>query len=297
MLSVLIPVYNYNVTDLVNEIHKQLVASNIDFEIICLDDKSKKDIIDSNLKIETLSNTNYRLSKRNNGIAVNRQMLVDQAIYDWIILIDADVELKNKWFITNYLEVLDKGYDFIFGGFDYKKTSPKKSHLLRWKYGKKYEAILANSRNSNPYKVTIAANMLARKVHYMKLNLDSLGNNYAMDYLFGALLKEHNEKVLHINNQVYHLGIEDSASYLRKKELAVETLLQLYHSKKIKQHSNSLLKLFILLKKTKMNYLPSLWFSVFNNSMRKNLTGNNPYLLVLQVYKMSYMCYLDLNKN
>jgi hypothetical protein len=296
MLSVLIPVYNFNVTELVKELHKQLVASNIDFEIICLDDKSKKHIIDSNLKIETLSNTSYKLSNSNNGIAVNRQMLVDLANYDWIILIDADVELKDDQFISNYLEVLDKGYNFIFGGFEYKNKAPKKSHLLRWKYGKKYEAILASSRNSNPYKVTIAANMLARKAYYMNLNLDFLGNNYAMDYLFGALLKEHNEKVLHINNQVYHLGIEDSVSYLRKKEMAVETLLKLYHSKKIKRHSNSLLKVFILLKNTKMNYLLSLWFSVFNKSIRNNLTGNKPYIILLQLYKISYMCYLDLNK-
>lgn len=297
MISVLIPVYNYNIIKLVNEIHNQLVESSIDFEIICMDDRSDQEIIESNLGIEKLSNTSYKLSKINNGIAVNRQMLVDRAIYDWILLIDADVELKDNKFIINYLEVLDKGYDYIFGGFDYKNIIPKKSHLLRWKYGKKHEAILANSRNINPYKVTIAANMLAKKEAYKKLKLDSLGNLYAMDYYFGALLEKNNEKILHINNQVYHLGIEDNASYLRKKELAVETLLKLYNSKKITTHSNSLLKVFIFLKITKMSHLLSLWFSVFNVSMRKNLTGNNPYIKLLQVYKLSYMCYLDLNKD
>ena len=101
MLSVLIPVYNYNITELVGNIHKQLIASAIDFEIICLDDKSNQDIIDNNLDIEKLSSTTYKLSDKNNGIAVNRQILVDAAKYDWIILIDADVELMcfiSEWF-------------------------------------------------------------------------------------------------------------------------------------------------------------------------------------------------------
>ena len=33
MLSVLIPVYNYDVTELVNELHKQLTTSEVDFEL------------------------------------------------------------------------------------------------------------------------------------------------------------------------------------------------------------------------------------------------------------------------
>lgn len=294
MLSVLIPVYNYNVTELVNSVHKQLLATNINFEIICLDDKSNREITASNLSVEELSNTTYKLSNTNNGIAVNRQILVDMAIYEWIILIDADVELKDENYITNYLNVLNKGCDFVFGGFDYKNIVPQKSHLLRWKYGKKHEALLANSRNINPYKVIIAANMLAKKTCYKNLKLDSLGNNYAMDYFFGALLKENNEKVLHIDNQVYHLGIESSAKYLRKKELAVETLLRLYSNQQINKHSNDLLKAFVFSKKIKLNYLFSWTYSILNSTLRKNLTGNIPFIKLLQLYKLSYMCYIDL---
>lgn len=195
MLSVLIPVYNYHVTELVNELHKQLTSSNIDFEIICLDDMSNQDIIDSNLEIEKLSNTSYKLSSKNNGIAITRQNLVDNAIYEWVVLIDADVELKDRNYISNYLSALEKSYHFIFGGFEYKNTKPKSSHILRWKYGKKHEAVLANKRQYNPYKITIAANMLAKKDHYKNLNLNSLGNNYAMDYFFGALLKENKKSI------------------------------------------------------------------------------------------------------
>ena len=44
MLSILIPTYNYDITHLVYELHKQASEAEIDFEIICLDDGSKSEI-------------------------------------------------------------------------------------------------------------------------------------------------------------------------------------------------------------------------------------------------------------
>ena len=166
--------------------------------------------------------------------------------------------------------------------------------MLRWKYGKKYEAVCANNRNANPYKITIAANLLVKKEVYKSFNLDTIGKLYAMDYYFGALLKKSKTKVLHLDNQVYHLGIEKSSNYLRKKELATITLLKLHNEKKITKHSNDLLKLFVFCKKIGLNYLFSLWYKLFNSAMRKNLTGKNPIIKLLQVYKLSYMCYINL---
>lgn len=293
MISVLIPVFNYDVTSLVNAVHAQLTASNIAFEIICLDDNSEKAISDKNKVIATLSNVKYLPSDINNGIAITRQKLVKNAAFDWVILLDADTRINNT-FISNYLEQINAGYDFIFGGFDYENSPPTKDSLLRWKYGKKCEAILAEVRNENPYKVTIAANLLAKKEVYLNLGLDAIGNNYAMDYYFGSLLKSTKAKVLHINNQVIHLGIENSHSYLRKKEKAVNTLLRLYKQGELKQHANDLLKAFVFLKSIGLNYILAFLFKTFNTSMQKNLVGTNPWITLLQCYKLSYMCYADL---
>ena len=52
MISVLIPVYNYNISTLVTEIYKQLVSVNEEFEIICIDDCSSNPFFDSsNIKL------------------------------------------------------------------------------------------------------------------------------------------------------------------------------------------------------------------------------------------------------
>jgi hypothetical protein len=116
-----------------------------------------------------------------------------------------------------------------------------------------------------------------------------------MDYYFGTLLKKNKSKVLHLDNQVYHLGIEKSVKYLRKKELAVITLHKLYDEKKITKHSNDLLKYFLFCKSTGLNYLLSFWYKFFNSKMKRNLTGRNPSIKLLQLYKISFMCYVDLN--
>ncbi|GAB1857517.1 glycosyltransferase [Flavobacteriaceae bacterium MHTCC 0001] len=294
MISILIPTYNYNITDLVYNIHKQASKLNIEFEIIALDDLSNSDIVNHNSKINTLKNTSYLLSKTNKGIAVNRQLLCEKAKYNWVILLDADMELKDNFFIKNYLKVIHLNYDVFFGGIIYKKTTPNSKSLLRWKYGIKHESISSKERNKKPYKITSASNILIKKETFNHLDLFNIGNAYGMDIFFGPQLKLNQISILHIENEVYHLGLESSTIYLKKVKRAVEMLLKLHQNKKIQVHENSLLKTFIALKKIGLNYLFYLNFKFFKNIMNNNLLSVRPSIKVLQLYKLSYICYKDL---
>ncbi|WP_203258969.1 glycosyltransferase family 2 protein [Hyunsoonleella ulvae] len=297
MLSILIPVYNYNIVQLVRSIHKQALKANIKFEIICLDDKSNKDIALINSSVSKLDNTSYLLSENNNGIAITRQHLCNYAKYDWILLLDADVELRDDLFISNYIEALETSkYDIIFGGISYKNEKPHKKSVLRWKYGKQCEGVTSKIRNKKPYKITSAANILIKKQQYNRFSLDSVGNSYGMDIFFGPQLKLHKVPVLHINNSVYHLGLEDSETYIKKTEFAVNTLLSLHYNNKIELHENDLLSKFILLKSVKLNFIFSLFYRYLKDIIRKHLKSSNPLIIVFQFYKLSYMCYSDLNK-
>ena len=296
MISVLIPVHNYLIRPLVQSLHKQLTAEEIAFEIICLDDASEKSVIEKNQGVKSFSEVSYILSKKNNGRAITKELLCQNAKYPWVLFLDADVELINDCYISNYLKQIKSNtvYNFIFGGFAYKKEKPKNDYLLRWKYGEKYEAISAKKRNKKPYKVTIAANLLVKKEYYLKLNINSLGNSYGMDLLLGAVLKENKKNVLHIDNPVYHLGIEKSIDYLKKKEYAAESLLELYRREKIKKSSNSLLKTFIVLKTLKFNYILAWLYPVLKAPLKQNLTRGNPNMKLFQFYRIAYLCSLDL---
>lgn len=287
MLSVLIPTYNCNVSKLVTAVHAQLNNSNFSFEIIVLEDGSTRNLNSSN----GLSYTTIIENKNNIGRVKARQTLASKAKYKWLLFLDADVLPKTEQFITNYSNTIKLDFDAIFGGFAYYKTKPKDSIVLRWKYGSKKEEIPATTRNLSPYKVIISANYFIKKEVFNLINSKIEDNkSYGFDNYFAALLQDNNVKVLHIDNEVYHLGIEENKQSLKKQEQAALTLLHFYKTEDIKSHSNDLLLLFSKLNRYKLVWLFSLFFSIFKSSMKKNLLSGSPSITILQIYRLTYMC-------
>lgn len=297
MISVLIPVYNYNIVALVKALHQQLMASHLTFEIIAWDDFSKSQFNSANSEINHLSHTYLEKSSENYGRSRTRQLLSSKAKYDWLLFLDADVMPETSNYIQNYVDLIPKDYDAIYGGFSYALTPPEANHILRWKYGRKHEAINAKTRNEKPYKIVISANFIIKKNVFNFINFHITESGYGYDNYFGALLKQHKTTVFHIDNPVRHLGIESSSIFLYKIELAADTLLKLYQNHQIKEHENDLLSFFINLKRYRLHYLFSQVYEMFANLMRKNLISENPSIRLMQLYRISYMCnQFNLNK-
>lgn len=295
MISVLIPVFNYDVVSLVNTIHTQLQLCDIAFEIICLDDGSQPDIIQHNEIVSSLEFTTYEKSTINLGRTMVRQHLAEKASYEHLLFLDADVMPTSKAFIENYIKSIDAKNAVIYGGIAYEKHKPTDEYLLRWTYGKSYEQVTAKRRNKTPYKITVSANMLIEKSLFLNVNSQILKRGYGADTIFGAQLIYKNVGVLHIENAVFHLGIEHNAIYLRKMERATETLLSLYKNDNIRNQQNDLLNLYTKLRQFGGNHLFSILFKLSNNRMKANLLGKNPSMKILQFYKIGYMCHKDLN--
>lgn len=295
MLSVLIPVYNYDIRALVKRLHEQLIWSEIIFEIIVLDDCSDHETTVLNTEIEQLQFTSYKISCQNYGRVATRQMLAEQSNYQWLLFLDADVMPKSKQYITNYTALLSSKYDAIYGGFAYKQEQPKEDHMLRWTYGTSNEQVAALKRNQKPYKIVISANFVIRKALFTRLNSQITQKGYGYDNYFGALLKSTQSKVFHTDNEVYHLGLESNESYLNKIEQSVDTLLKLDANKAIQDTDNALYNTHRLLKKIRLNYVLALTYKSFKNQFKNHLLSNKPNIRLLQFYKLSYICYQDLN--
>lgn len=289
MISILIPSYSYDVSNLLEELHLQLLQQNYTFEIIVLDDASPKPI-----KIKTLKNTILLKAETNFGRLKARRFLAEKANYKWLLFLDADVLPKNSNFIQFYFDAIKTKYDTFFGGFSYYNTLPKKNFRLRYYYGKSKEQVDALIRNRNPYKVIISGNFLIKKDIFLSLNFN-LKDGYGLDNYFGALLKENKISVKHLNNEVYHLGLEKSADYLVKKEAAAKTLLVLYKRNPNIKHDNDLLEWFSRLTKLKLTLLGKWFYKLFENIMRTQLTGSKPSILLLQLYRLSYLCFIARN--
>ena len=289
MISILIPCYNYNAYDLVSKLEKECLTLKIVFEIICIDDASFSPLNELNQKINILTNCKFFESKKNIGRSENRQLLSKKAQYKWLLYIDVDVKPLNDDFIKVYLNEIKKGFEVVFGGFNYKNIE---SNNLRYLFGKSREDIPSKIRNKNPYKYIISSNFLVKKVIFDKINKNININGYGMDYFFGALLKENSISINHIDNEVTHYGLDDNSKFLIKTNEALKNLHYLNKNKLITKNDITILKYYRLLDFLGLKRIISKLFNMFSKYIESNLKGSDPSLFVFDLYRLSYLCSL-----
>ncbi len=224
MLSILIPSYNYNVYPLVLELHKQCLECNIDFEIIVFDDASKL-FLNENYNINSLENSFFEVLEKNIGRSAIRNLLAKKAKHKSLLFLDADTIPIQNDFIKNYIEQIDAAEKIVYGGIKYRKEKPKKSQVLRWKYGNSREALSVEKRKANPYISLLSLNFLIQKSIFEKVYFnETIPNLRHEDTLFSYNLKQQKIKILHIENPVFHLGLDDFEFAIKKEN---ESLLGL----------------------------------------------------------------------
>jgi hypothetical protein len=104
-----------------------------------------------------------------------------------------------------------------------------------------------------------------------------------------------NYKVGHIDNPVFHLGLEDSEDYLLKAREAVKNIVRMEGQGKLSDDFTSLQRAY---KKARMlGMLPLLRWTVkiSANKIRSNLLSKNPALFCFDIFRLS--CYAELKKN
>jgi len=289
MISILIPCYNYNAYDLVSRLEKECLTLGIVFEIISIDDASFSTLNEVNQKINMLTNCKFFESKKNIGRVANRQLLSQKAQYKWLLYIDVDVKPLNDNFIKVYVNEIKKGFEVVFGGFNYKNIE---SNNLRYLFGKSREDVQSVIRNKNPYKYIISSNFLVKKVIFDKINKNININGYGMDYFFGALLKENLVSINHIDNEVTHYGLDDNSKFLAKTKEALENLHYLNTNKLINKNDITILKYYRLFNFFGLKKIISKLINIYSKSIESNLKGSNPSLFVFDLYRLSYFCSL-----
>lgn len=292
MLSVLIPSYNCNAYPLAEAIEKQALKAGIVFELICIDDGSFSVHNVQNQKINELTNCLFIEGKKNIGRNANRHQLALRAQYPWLLFIDSDTLPKRDNYILSYLDIMEKEADAVFGGFAYKDEPPSPEKSLRYTFGKAREEVPAIERNKNKYKVIISANFLIKKEIFLSINKAETKNIYGLDYLFGALLKRGKFDVLHIDNEVYHLGIDKNEDFLDKTKKAVETLYYIFKSRQLRNSDITLLKAFKTIRRTGLHKIFGRFITRFETKIERNLLGENPSLFLFDIYRLGYFCRL-----
>jgi len=290
MLSICIPIYNFNVLELVKELNFQANKLNIPYEIVLIDDCSKKSFQETNSTLNKFELVKYIQLEHNIGRSKIRNLFLNYVLYDNLLFLDCDLQIISKKFIENYVDELKKGGNIICGGINYDKKKPKRNKLLRWNFGIKRECISAKKRKINPYNSFMTANFVVKKtiLEQIKFNeeLSSYGHE---DTLFGYELKQNNFQITHLENSVNHQLTDSNKEFLQKTKQGIKNLV--FIQKKINnsmfENDIKILKFYNKINKFVLKTLLFTFLKIINPFVYFILLKLGKNLFLFDIYKVT----------
>lgn len=296
MLSVLIPVKDWNPFSLVESLAAQLIRCGKPYEILVSDDSNLTESTRISLLFTQVSGVTYFCREQPLGRSANRNFLADQAKYQYFLFIDGDAGIAEENFIQNYLDRLSPD-SVLCGGTLYSQDPPENpDYLLRWKYGRAREQSEARSRQKRPWKSFSTFNFLVPAIVFKAIRFDESIRGYGHeDTIFGINLHQSGVKIIHLDNGLFHLGLEPSQVYLNKIRESGANLHRLYSEKILAPEyfrDISLLVSWKRLKRVHVAWLAAAWFRARRISLEKRLCGPDPSLLLLDLYKLGSISHI-----
>jgi len=296
MISVLIPVYNYSIVSLVESLYLQFKNIDCEWEILLSDDCSNVDFRSVNSRfLAGLSHNHIKLyqQEKNIGNGANRNYLIEQASFDWLLFLDADVLPTKCNFLSNYRNAMKVSTQDIIGGniiYNYENPLP---HLLRWKYGKAKEEKTILERKNNPILHLRGANFAIRKELAKKKKFLVLQEKYGfVDTRF--FLQFNENQIYMIENPVYHLGIEENNIFIEKTKKAITNAFYLMN-----ENDEVCNQISLIANYKKVRFFKKILakgYSIFKLYFEIKLLSNKPSIAVFQIYKLMYLSCLDVSK-
>lgn len=290
MLSILIPNHNYPVEHLVASLYNQLQKTEIEWEIRCYEDGSNEESYLQNKEpLAQIPNLTHQFIRKNIGRAAIRNKLAKDAKYPYLLYIDSDMQCPNEDFIACYLKHKNDA-DAIFGGVSYSSEKPESNLLLRWQYGQRREVIAASIRNNKPYISLKTCNLLIKKEIMLKCPFDDRLKKYGHeDTLHAISLNKKQIRVLHIDNPMLHLGLEDTEIFLDKSKMAMQNLAIMIDRNDQMLDEINIVRVYRKIKKMKISNLLLFGFFMAEPLVIFILKSPFPSLYFYDIYKLGYL--------
>jgi glycosyltransferase involved in cell wall biosynthesis len=288
-LSVLIPVYNWEVGALVNSLLAQQADWPGPVEIILFDDGSRPEFQAANRALGALAGVRYHELPHNVGRAAIRNQLAAAAQHKWLLLLDNDSLLPDGKFLARYAAARALA-PVLIGGTCYRTTPPDDPALrLRWHYGRAREARSARLRQAQPYQQLTINNALIRADVFRRYPLDEQLHGYGHeDTQFGAALAAASVPLRHLDNPALHEGLEPAAVFLQKSEQAVRNLAQVHRQTGTGTDSR-LLKLAVRLQQLGLAAAARATLKAAAPTLRRRLLSDAPNLRLFDLLKLHWL--------
>jgi len=292
MLSIVIPIYNFDVTNFVDDLTRQSISCDIDYEILCFDDGSTEEFKLKNQSLKKITNVTYIELPQNLGRSKIRNLLATEAKFEYLLFLDCDSKTNSSQFIANYLKH-SRPDTVVYGGRNYDTKPPKeKEFFFRWWYGVNRETISVTERERNPYHSFMTNNFLIPRTLFLSIKLDEKLVGYGHeDTLFGIELKKKNIVIHHINNPLCHIGLERVDEYLQKTKEGIKNLHQLINSGKVDK-TVKLYRFYNLAKKVGLETKILSYYNKNKNKLEEKFKKEKPNLKWFDLYKLGYLILL-----
>jgi glycosyltransferase involved in cell wall biosynthesis len=291
MLSILIPTYNYDVCALVRDLQRQCAMAAISYEIVVLDDGSTSYRAE-NRAVNEWPGCRYEELGRNIGRSAVRNLLARRATFNWVLFLDADVLPANDRFVARYLASIPNEDRVIGGGLLYAEDQPEKNKMLRWVYGRKRESVSTGKRAEKPYQSLLASNFLTTKSVMARVPFnEDIPDLRREDTLFSFDLMRHQIPVSHIDNPVYHMGLDDFETALLKENESLDGLKYLLEKRLLPEDYIKISRLYATIGKFGLKPLCRWFYTMVRPLIVKNLQGGKPSLALFDLYRIGYLCH------
>jgi len=294
-ISLLIPVFDYDIVALVHSMKSALGKVPEFCEILIGDDGSSPEYKE---KYKSLEDNCVRVisSEKNIGRAAIRNRLALEAKGDFLLFIDADAMLPGtaEAYILKWLPMMNL-YRVINGGTLYHESAPgDPDKLLRWKYGKGREQRKAAERNKHPHAGFSTFNVLIDKSVFSKIRFNEELKQYGHeDTLLGYQLKKAGIDILHIDNGLMNEGLESNRDFLNKTKLGIENLSKLYDKVTDKRAFSETVRILRIYNKLRFFRLTRILAGIFiryRDRMEIRLDSSNISLRLFGFYKICMFC-------
>lgn len=292
MISILIPVYNFWVTDLVKALCSQITVQDIG-EIIVFDDGSDVKYLHENRVIAGLPKVVYKEWNKNQGRVLIRKLLAEAADNPYLLFLDSDSRIIKTDFLATYINALQQQADVMVGGRIYSAKKPTDCRLaLHWQYGRKREISKVQKKAVNPYSGFMSNNFLIKKSVFLNLNFDASLQGYGHeDTWMGIQLENQKAAIYYIHNPVEHIGLETAAVYIAKSENAVRNLVKLQRiaGTEILCRHIKIYRVYSTLSKYRLSSFIAFLHHMSRPLLIRQLTSCNPSLMLFDFYRLGYL--------
>ncbi len=285
MISILIPIYNFDCRALIKALHSQVVASGKDCEIIVADDASSecRSEID---EISRLPYVRFFQFSENQGRSKIRNFLASKALHQYLLFIDCDAEVCSDRYLQNYIDILKPGI-CCSGGIAPYPYPVSHDYALNYIYNKKVETKYRSTETLTTF------NFLIDKSIFDKCQFSEKIIRYGHeDTLIAIGIREHTQ-ILFIGNSLIHKHLSTNEEFLAKTEAACDSLplIKSLTDDDIMRKNFRLWNAYCIIHSLKLDGIAAYIFNKKRDTIKKKLCfSHKPSLSLLNLYKLGYTC-------